>query len=141
MIYTDNIGILDALKMAEESFQFRVRMGSVITDLKGKVISKGFNIRKTHPFQQHYANKMKNKEKEFLHAEMSALVKCRKSPHTLYVARLKKDGSIGNAKPCPICLNAIQESGLKRIVYTNDDSSISFMNIEGVTLHDKKIWY
>jgi len=123
MITDENV--IEALNIAKQSFQFRARMGSIITDKKGKIISQGFNVRKTHPFQQFYANKTHNREKVFLHAEMSALVKCREHPHTIYVGRLRKDGSIGNAKPCPICLMAIIESGVKRIVYTNDDGSVS----------------
>lgn len=111
--------ISKALELAKEVKGFHHRLGCVITDKKGKIISTGYNKRKTHPLQVKHSNRH-GKKKYFLHAEIAALVKCRKQPHTLYVARLTKGDKIGMAKPCPICMDAIIEAGVKVIVYTNN---------------------
>lgn len=115
--------IEQALNVARESTDFRERIGAVVVDKKGRVLSTGYNIRKTHPFQYKFAQHI-NEEAIYLHAETAALVKCRKKPHAIYVGRLKKDDSTGLAKPCPICMGAIVESGIKEVYYTNDDGKI-----------------
>lgn len=115
--------ISNTLELAATSTDFRARIGCVITDKRGRVVSSGINQRKTHPMQSHFA-KLANREKHFLHAEIAALVKCRKDPHTMYIGRLKKDNTPGMARPCPICLMAIKEAGVKQVVFTTDDGSL-----------------
>lgn len=78
------------------------------------------NKLKTHPRQAHYAKQNGRNEKIYLHAEISALIKCREEPHTIYVGRIMKTGMAGMCKPCPICEQAIREAGAKYIVYTNE---------------------
>lgn len=102
---------------------FRARLCAVITDKSGKVISKGINQRKTHPLQIKHAGRI-NPEACFLHAEIAALVKCRGVPHTMFVARVLKDGTPALAKPCPICQAAIEEAGIKEVVYTLDANQV-----------------
>lgn len=109
-----------AIASAHLSTEFKQRVGSVITDSKGRVISSGYNKRKTHPLQMRYARKI-NPEQCFLHAEIDALVQCREVPHTIYVARVRKNGRTAMARPCPICSLAIGEAGIKTVVYTTDD--------------------
>lgn len=55
------------------------------------------------------------------HAEIGAL-KASSDPTdaTLYVARLKVDGSHAMAKPCSWCMSIMQETGIYRVVYTTD---------------------
>ena len=108
--------------MAEKSDGFRARVGAVILDKKGRVISSGFNKRKTHPLQVHYGSI----KKPYLHAEMSALVNARKKGHTIVVARITKNGDLGLAKPCPVCAAAIADAGIKRVIYTvNNDTYVT----------------
>lgn len=101
------------------------RLAAILTDKKGNIISKGFNSLKSHPIQAEYAEKVNKSEAIYLHAEISALVKCRKDPHTIYITRLLKNGQKSMAKPCPICQLALKEAGVQRIVYTDFDGSIS----------------
>jgi deoxycytidylate deaminase len=35
-----------------------------------------------------------------------------------------KDGTLGMAKPCKICLNKIKEYGIKKVFYTNENGEI-----------------
>lgn len=114
--------ITAALEQARMSTDFDVRVGAVITDKKGRVLSTGYNRRKTHPLQKYYADRVGRPCKIHLHAEISALVKCRsEEAHTIYVARVHVNDDVAPAIPCPICLAAIEESGIKKIVYTHDD--------------------
>ncbi len=106
-----------AAALAKTSTDFQHRLGAVITNKKGTIISSGINVRKTHPLQARHARFI-NPDACFLHAEVSALVKCREVPHTLYVARILKNGDTALAKPCEICELAIKEAGVKHVVYT-----------------------
>src|SRR3972149_10244142 len=67
------------------------------------------SLKKTHPLQKYYAEKEGCGRKIYLHAEISAIVKSRKRPYYLFVARVTKAGDIVSAKPCPICMRAIKE--------------------------------
>jgi deoxycytidylate deaminase len=40
---------------------------------------------------------------------------------TLYVTRIRKDGSLGSAKPCEECQNLIEFARIKRVIYSNDN--------------------
>ena len=100
---------------------FQHRIGCVVVDKKNRVISIGFNKRKTHPVQGQLASKYGKKGQIFLHAEIDALVKTRKKPHKIYVARVKRNGKDGLAKPCPICQAAIESAGIKKVFYTEDE--------------------
>src|SRR4030066_470987 len=98
------------------------KVGCVITDKKGNFISSGVNsATKTHPMQKKFAIKSGQAFREFLHAEIQALVRCVGDidPHTLYVARITQAGRIGMSKPCPVCEMALREAGIKKVIYTN----------------------
>jgi len=110
--------MLDKATEEADLSSVRQRIGCVITNKHGRIISKGHNMMKTHPMQKRYAVKAGNEEAIYLHAEISALVKCREDPHTIYISRRMRNGSTGLAKPCPICQMAIEEAGIKNIVYT-----------------------
>jgi len=97
---------------------------AVITDKRGRVLSIGQNSYvKTHPLQAHYAKKVGLHHKVYLHAEMSAIVKCRdlSKAHKISIFRYNKKGDPMYAKPCPICQNAIEIAGIKNIEYTVGD--------------------
>ena len=48
---------------------------------------------------------------------------------TLYVARKLNSGGCGFARPCPACMEAIKEYGIRKIVYTtNDGYAVEFIN-------------
>ena len=111
-----------AIKVAESS-RSRKKVGALLLQ-KNKVITQGVNQdTKSHPLQARLADMVGLSEKIYLHAEISALVKCKCEVDTIVVARLGGHGGdeIRNAKPCPICSLALKEAGIQHIYYTTDD--------------------
>jgi tRNA(Arg) A34 adenosine deaminase TadA len=99
----------------------RFDITAIIYDKRGKVLSIGKNSYiKTHPLQNHYACKVGLPDKQFLHAEIHAIVKCRNldKAHKISVIRLDKEGNGKNAKPCLVCRSAIDSVGIKIIEHT-----------------------
>lgn len=94
---------------------------AIIYDKRGRVLSIGKNnYVKTHPIQAKHANKVGLPEKTFLHAEVSAIIKCKdlSKAHKISIFRFNLDGTPALAKPCPVCMSAIQAAGIKTIVHT-----------------------
>ena len=111
-----------AIKVAESS-KSRKRVGALLLN-KNKVISQGVNQdTKSHPFQAKLADMVGLSEKIYLHAEISALVKCKSEVDTIVVARLggHNGKELRNAKPCKICQLALEQAGIKHIYYTTDE--------------------
>jgi tRNA(Arg) A34 adenosine deaminase TadA len=100
----------------------KYRIDAVITDKRGRVIaSAGNSYEKTHPIQKKYAILAGCPKREFLHAEIRAIIKALKTEKELWKIEISRTDYIGNtrlAKPCKICELAIQEAGIKRIEYT-----------------------
>lgn len=97
---------------------------------KGKPMSFGVNIKKTHPFAAKYS---KNPDAIYLHAEASAILAAKKRltdvemrKSTLIVCRIKyePDGTplFAIARPCSGCAKCIEEHGIKTLIYTEDSS-------------------
>jgi tRNA(Arg) A34 adenosine deaminase TadA len=40
---------------------------------------------------------------------------------TVYVVRVRQDGSLGMAKPCPICMQILISRSVSRILFTNNN--------------------
>lgn len=94
---------------------------AVIYDKRGRVLSVGKNsYTKTHPLMYHIGTKVGLPEKVFLHAEVDAIIKCPDltQAHTIKVFRTSKQGAYLNAKPCPICQEAIRQTPIKHILHT-----------------------
>lgn len=94
---------------------------AVIYDKRGRVLSVGQNsYTKTHPKQARLAARVGLKEKEYLHAELASIVRCKdlSKAHRIVVTRINKKGKFVNAKPCPICALAIQEAGIKVVEWS-----------------------
>lgn len=108
----------------------RHHIAAVISDAAGNIISRGANsYTKTHPTQAEYAGRNGKDDAIYLHAEIAALVRCRKDPHTIYVARYNRQGEELLAKPCPICQMAMREAGVKKVVYTTSNGEIAEFEI------------
>lgn len=76
---------------------------------KRKVVAVGKNTTaKTHTLQAEYAKKANMHEKQFPHAELAALIKCKFKADEMYVFRIK-NGKWLYSKPCPVCQLAIAE--------------------------------
>jgi deoxycytidylate deaminase len=94
---------------------------AIIYNKKGRVISIGQNsYLKTHPLQAIHAHKVGESHKIYLHAEVSAIAKCRdiQKAHRILVMRYNKQGEPVMAKPCKICLSAIHSTPIKIIEHT-----------------------
>lgn len=94
---------------------------AIIFDKRGRPLSIGQNSYiKTHPLQLKMAEKVGLPEKKFIHAELSAIVRCKdlSKAHKIVVMRYNKDGEPVNAKPCKICEQAIALTPIKIIEHT-----------------------
>lgn len=89
-------------------------------DKRETLIGSGSNsYTKTHPLMSYFGQQVGAKNQPYIHAELAALLKCgRKKPYRLFIKRIKKDGTTGNAKPCIICERAIKAWGVQHVVYT-----------------------
>lgn len=123
--------ILDTLKLmaSDNDTDVRAKLAACVV-YKGKIVSFGYNRRKSHPFQIMYG---KNKDSIFLHAEVDAIYKATKrlssyelTKSSLYVARVKFESNVskklvgGMARPCIGCARCIANFDLKRVVYTTE---------------------
>lgn len=115
-----------AVQAANYSEFPRYKMGSALFDRAGKLITVGWNKRKTHPEQKKYAVKLKQPERQYLHAEIDALVTRRYGliPYVIVVVRLTKNGKLTMARPCPICMRAIKEAGIEEIIYSDNNGKM-----------------
>ena len=94
---------------------------AIIYDKRGRVLSIGKNSYvKTHPIMQRLAKHTDNPHRIFLHAEVSAILKCDRleDAHKIVVFRFDKKGNPVNAKPCEICQSAIKATNIKIVEHT-----------------------
>ena len=93
-----------------------------------QVISIGCNTNKTHPTQKYY-NKYRKPSDSLLpklHAEINCLNQIKNlninfSKVKLYIYRIRKDQPFGLARPCPSCMAAIKDLGIRDVYYTTND--------------------
>ena len=95
---------------------------------QGQVIGLGCNCNKTHPVQKKYNRYRKPSDSMLpkLHAEISCLNQIKHldinfSKVKLYIYRIRKDQPFGMARPCPSCMAAIRDLGVRNIFYTTND--------------------
>ena len=97
---------------------------AIITSKKGRVLSIGRNnYLKTHPIQAKYAIAVGEPMRHFLHAEIDAIIRCKhiEQAHKISVYRFDKNGKNRLAKPCSICMSAIEAANIKLVEYTQND--------------------
>lgn len=97
---------------------------------QGNIIGIGCNCNKTHPMQQKY-NKYRKKSNGLpkLHAEINCINSIKHldinfSKVKLYIYCIRKDQPFGLAHPCPSCMAAINDLGIRDIYYTTNDGYI-----------------
>jgi deoxycytidylate deaminase len=74
-----------------------------------RICATGTNsYRKTHPAQAKYARIANQPKREYLHAEISALLRAPHDVDSLFVLRFNKQGEPVCAKPCAVCRTAIR---------------------------------
>lgn len=116
-----------AKQVATVSDYRKVQVGCVAV-YQGQVIALGCNCNKTHPAQKFY-NKYRLESEDLLpklHAEINCLNQLKHmdmnfSKVKLYIYRLRKDKPYGMGRPCPSCMAAIRDLGIRDIYYTTDD--------------------
>ena len=95
-------------------------------DKKGRLLSVGFNsYTKTHPIQRYFARKVGHEQKEYLHAEIAAIIRAR--DHAIYritIEQYDNQGYPANARPCPVCQEAISAYGIKVVEFTSEECMI-----------------
>ena len=96
---------------------------------RGKVISYGYNHKKSHPFQTRFC---KNRHAVFFHAEVHAIKNALKSVDVedlskceLYIVRAKRNSTnrkwiTGMSKPCSGCKKCIDLFDLKSVYYSKE---------------------
>ena len=95
---------------------------------QGQVIGLGCNCNKTHPMQKFY-NKYRMPSDYMLpklHAEISCINQIKHldinfSKVKLYIYRIRKDQPFGLARPCPSCMAAIRDLGIRDVYYTTNN--------------------
>lgn len=104
---------------------------------RNHVIGAASNSTKTHPLQKRYNKKYRTFKKgkkpilDSLHAEIAALASVEYTVDQsvnwkdvkVYVYRIckgKKTGK-GMARPCPSCLAALKDKGIRKIYYTTEE--------------------
>lgn len=107
------------LEVGAKTDNARPNVVAFALDRKGRLISIGFNSYvKTHPYQQRCARKAGDQFKQYLHAEISAIIKAKQQVHSIVVVRISRAGDFMLAKPCKVCYLAIQEAGIKNVYYS-----------------------
>lgn len=111
----------------------RAHIGTVIS-YKGTVLAKGYNTDKTSTSQSRFnVERFKDSGNRYLpskcHSEMSALQKVKYldidfSKVKVFVYREFRNGDLAMCRPCPACLRAIKEMGIKQIYYTTEDGYV-----------------
>lgn len=99
----------------------RQTLTAIIYDKRGRVLSVGQNSYcKTHPMQAEHAKKLGQPERQYLHAEIHAIVRCKdlSKAHRLFVSRWNRQGEPVLAKPCPVCMSAIRAAGIEIVEHT-----------------------
>lgn len=94
---------------------------AIIRDKRGRVLSIGKNSYvKTHPLQAKHAQRVNLPEKQFLHAEVDAIVRCPdlKRAHSIHIYRYNKQGEPVLAQPCPVCQSAIRAAHIPHTYHT-----------------------
>ena len=116
-----------ARRIADISDYNRVHIGCVAV-YQGQIIGIGCNCNKTHPTQKLY-NRYREQSDSMLpklHAEISCINQIKTlninfSKVKLYIYRIRKDQPFGLSRPCPSCMAAIKDLGIRDIYYTTND--------------------
>jgi tRNA(Arg) A34 adenosine deaminase TadA len=107
----DRMWLNAACRLAMESRE-RTQHGCIIVQ-SGSVHGKGVNTKRNQP------GIIEEIESLSVHAEINALRRSGELNGAIaYIARVNNRGEKRQSRPCPDCLKALKEAGVKRIVYT-----------------------
>ena len=125
-----------AKEISKNSDFNKIHIGCIAV-YQGNIIGVGHNSNKTHPVQKYY-NKYRNNRiycgylAPKLHAEISYI---NFSKVKLYIYRSRKDQEYGLSRPCPSCMAAIKDLGIKHIYYTTNDG-FAYEEMENITYEE-----
>ena len=133
MISKVDYKFFDQAKKISETSDFKKAHVGCVAVYKGNVIAVGCSTNKTHPAQKYY-NQFRIPEGEDvsmasipkLHAEINCLNQLKHmnvnfAKVKLYIYRKCHDRPFGIARPCPSCMAAIKDFGIRDIYYTTND--------------------
>ena len=112
---------------SSESYPYKV---SSCLKLSNGGIFWGVNSPKTHPISL-FLNPWR-RERVGTHAEMRSLVNAVNrfrgdrsvlEGSRIYVVRLKRDGDLGMARPCPICEGLLRHHGVKQATFSDREGN------------------
>lgn len=117
---------IKARQVAAISDYTNIHVGCVAV-YHGNIIGTGCNCNKTHPIQKYY-NKYRTPSDSMLpklHAEINCINSIKhfdinSSKVKLYICRIRKDQPFGLSRPCPSCMAAIRDMGIRNIYYTTN---------------------
>lgn len=102
-----------AIKLCMKS-DMRYKLSAIIYDNKGRVINSDYN---------RWLRIGKDRFRSSIHAEQGAIIGCSRSElwgSSIFVYR--KNGRM--AKPCPICMSMILDSGIRNVFWSSDNGEI-----------------
>lgn len=120
MLSKKDVSFLNMARYLAEKSEENKKHGAIIVK-SGRVVGMGFNKFKNHPdvipedlIKVHCSR----------HAEEVAIKEAGKNSRgaILYVARVNRQGEDRNSKPCHICSELIASSGIKKVIYTVEES-------------------
>ncbi len=131
MIHTSDYRYFDkARQIALVSDFHKAHIGCVAV-YQGQVIGLGCNCNKTHPTQKYYNRYRRQSDSMLpkLHAEINCINQIKHlginfSKVKLYIYRIRKDQPYGLSRPCPSCMAAIKDLGIRNIYYTSNDGYV-----------------
>ena len=90
----------------------------------GRVVGTGYNKNRNNP---HFVSPEHIKTDCSVHAEKSAIKDAGYDVKNavIYIARVNRHGEDRDSKPCSRCLKLIEESGIKRVVYTTQSRRVN----------------
>lgn len=127
------------LKKCDYKFFAKARQAATISDFnkthvgciavyQGNIIGIGCNCNKTHPVQKKYNRYRRQSDSMLpkLHAEINCINSIKHldinfSKVKLYIYRIRKNQPFGLSRPCPSCMAAIKDLGIRDIYYTSND--------------------
>ena len=116
-----------ARQIANISDYNKIHIGCVAV-YQGQIIGLGCNCNKTHPTQKYYNQYRKQSDSMLpkLHAEISCLNQIKHlninfAKVKLYIYRIRNDQPFGLSRPCPSCMAAIKDLGIRDIYYTTNE--------------------
>ena len=120
MLSKKDVSFLNVARYFADMSEERKKHGAVVVK-GGRVVGTGFNKFKNHPdvipaelIKFHCSR----------HAEEVAIKEAGDNAKgaILYVARVNKQGIDRNSKPCNLCASLIKKSGIKKVIYTMEES-------------------